>query len=181
LEQTQIVASWQEASAIRASTPVVRTPADYSYYAYDRLTALGVSGLPDASSVIRYTRWQIELKAWGDDPTAIAWGLGPSFGGAATDGYYVRLLVGQGVIGFILFCILMKRVWRLRDAFPGMKQYIIALAITGIFIDVFVSYRPMLLLWLGVGAALGQSRYALRAAQPAGDGRRVPSRLTDAR
>jgi hypothetical protein len=157
LEQTQVGSSWVEASAIQRVTPAVRTPASYQYFAYDRLVTLGVFLLPDASSVIRFTRWQIELKAWAADPTAIVWGLGPSFAGAATDGFYVRVLVGQGLLGLFLFSVLLTRLWMLRGAFPGLKRYILVLVVTGGVIDIFVSYRPMLLLWLAAGVALGRS------------------------
>ena len=154
LEQTQLGSSWAEASAIQASTPPVNTPAQYQYYAYDRLLILQEFNLPDASSVIRFTRWQIELKAWASDPTAILLGLGPSFSGAATDGFYVRVLVGQGLVGIMLFFAMFAAVWKLRRGFPGLKQYLLVLLITGGFIDIFVSYRPMMFMWLGVGVAL---------------------------
>ncbi len=137
-----------------ASTPPVNTPAQYQYYAYDRLLILQELNLPDASSVIRFTRWQIELKAWASDPTAILLGLGPSFSGAATDGFYVRVLVGQGLVGIMLFFAMFAAVWKLRRGFPGLKQYLLVLLITGGFIDIFVSYRPMMFMWLGVGVAL---------------------------
>jgi hypothetical protein len=154
LEQTQVGASWAQASAIRASTPAVTTPAQYQYYAYDRLLILQEFNLPDASSVIRFTRWQIELKAWASDPTAILFGLGPSFTGAATDGFYVRVLVGQGIVGTVLFLAMLAAIWQLRRGFPGSKHYMLVLVFTGGFIDVFVSYRPMMFMWIGAGVAL---------------------------
>jgi hypothetical protein len=115
---------------------------------------------PDASSVIRFTRWQIGLKAWANDATAIVFGMGPSFAGAATDGYYVRLLVGQGILGFVLFGWLIRRARLAQVGFPGGGRYLATLLITACFIDIFVSYRPMLLLWLGLGAALGSRQNA---------------------
>jgi hypothetical protein len=153
LEQTQIGSSWAVATTIRDGTPPVATPAEYAYYAYPQLTDLFKQ--PDASTLIRFARWQIGLKAWANDGGAIVFGLGPSFAGAATDGYYVRVLVGQGVLGVALFLWLLRRIWLTRHSFPGAARYIVTLVFTGCFIDIFVSYRPMMLMWIAVGAAIG--------------------------
>jgi hypothetical protein len=160
LEKTQIGASWAAASAVSDGTPAVRTPAEYAFYAYPQLSEL--FNQPDPSTLVRFARWQIGLKAWANDGTAIVLGMGPSFAGAATDGYYVRLLVGQGVLGVALFVWLTRKMWTTRHQFPGATRYIVTLLFTGLFIDIFVSYRPMMLLWLAVGVAVGASQSATR-------------------
>jgi hypothetical protein len=79
-------------------------------------------------------------------------GLGPSFGTAAVDGYFVRLFIETGFVGlsaFFVFSIAMLS--QAKQTSWNFRNYFIILLGTCLFIDIGVSYKPMLLLWLWHG------------------------------
>ena len=110
----------------------------------------GQSG--EVSGAIRAFRWTTLIKSTLAHADSVLIGLGPSFGSAAVDGYFVRVFVETGVIGmvsFLVFAFVLLRdtgrtCWQLRE-------YAIILFLTGSFIDICVSYKPMLFLWLWHG------------------------------
>ena len=78
-------------------------------------------------------------------------GLGPGWGGVAVDGSYVRVFGEGGLLGLVAFLYLCGVL--LRRFVGSIRYYVIALLVTGLFIDIFVSLKPMMLLWALVGAA----------------------------
>jgi hypothetical protein len=106
----------------------------------------------DRSGLYRVFRWTTLIKSTlnGFDTTLI--GLGPSFGWTAVDGYYVRVFTETGVLGLLVFCWFAKALlFRGDGSLWAFREYAFMLLATGCFVDIFVSYKPMLLLWLWHG------------------------------
>lgn len=145
---------------LTASDPVARSRADFTDLGYTRFQrGRLVTGEADTSSVIRFTRWTTLVKAWGASTGTVLLGLGPSFGGVAVDGYYVRVLSESGLLGLGAFAVLVVALLRERAVPRYLRQYIVVLLISALFIDVLVASKPMLLLWFLLGS--WQSRNAV--------------------
>jgi hypothetical protein len=68
------------------------------------------------------------------------------------DGYYVRLFIETGIVGLSLFLRFAKALVSVRtDALLYFREYVLILLITACFIDIFTSYKAMILLWLWHG------------------------------
>ena len=106
----------------------------------------------DASGIIRFTRWAALLKTMLSTTSTTLFGLGPSFGSIAVDGYITRLLVETGIFGFLIFLIFSIRISAsLHGRKTWLKHYFTTLLISALFIDIFMSYKPMMLLWFALG------------------------------
>lgn len=115
----------------------------------------------DVSGLIRAYRWATLLKTTFQFPSTTLFGMGPSFGTSAVDGYYVRLIVETGLVGLVIFLIWVGTVMLDRKYPPWLREYLFILSATAIFIDIFVSFKPMLFLWLFLGmvsASLGNRK-----------------------
>lgn len=142
------------ASSFYFNTPIYSKSVDYLEDAYMNSIDIAASleADVDSSGIIRFTRWAALLKSTYSQYDTIFFGMGPSFGSIAIDGYLVRLFVETGVVGVILF--FMFFVTAFRWSFRGSNwigHYLFALLVTSFFIDIFMSYRPMMLLWLALG------------------------------
>jgi hypothetical protein len=112
----------------------------------------GQLGEEDVSSLIRVFRWTSLIRSTLADVDSCIIGLGPSFGSAAVDGYYVRLFIETGIVGLSLFLRFAKALVSVRtDALLYFREYVLILLITACFIDIFTSYKAMILLWLWHG------------------------------
>ena len=122
----------------------------------------------DVSSLIRVFRWTSLIRSTLAHVDSCIIGLGPSFGSAAVDGYYVRLFIETGIVGLLLFLRFAKALVSIRtDALLYFREYVLILLITACFIDIFTSYKAMILLWLWHG--MNQYRITQRA-----DANRLP-------
>ncbi len=111
----------------------------------------------DDSLNIRMVRWATLIKSAMQNNETILFGLGPSFGSAAVDGHFVRVFVETGLFGEIVFIIFILSV--LKDFWFKSKYfcfYFLTLLFTGIFIDIFTSYKPMMFMWLWMGMIIGR-------------------------
>lgn len=108
------------------------------------------AGEGDASAFIRFTRWVTLIKTACNNLVTFFIGLGPSYAGMAVDGNYVRLFVETGVLGlstYILFLISCIRNIKQKL----LTNYIYILAITALFIDIFVTFKAMFFFWFFYG------------------------------
>jgi hypothetical protein len=105
----------------------------------------------DASFEIRVVRWIKIVKSVFSTPTAAIFGYGPAAWGSAVDGYYVRLIGEGGLVGLFLFLWVMFKALRDPTLDLVSKEYIVCLLITATLIDIFVTDKPMSLLWFYVG------------------------------
>jgi hypothetical protein len=106
----------------------------------------------DVSGAIRMYRWTCLIKSTLDNWDSTWIGMGPSFASTAVDGYYTRTFTESGLIGLTSFLAFALVV--LRDKQPGcwaFRQYALVMFVTCMFIDIFVSYKPMLFFWLWHG------------------------------
>lgn len=114
--------------------------------------ALPVDPELDRSAMLRFTRWRLLLDRQNDDTRSTVLGLGPGAGSQAVDGYYVRLLVETGWLGlavYLAFVAAMLRVgWRRHRT---LLLYVLVLAISAAFVDVFIAAKAMTLLWILAG------------------------------
>ncbi len=151
IESTSVSQEWAMAEQAADAVPVSATSADYQDVAYTQYsTAIGatLTGVEDASTMIRFFRWHLLLDAVGD-----RWlvGLGPSFAGPSVDGAYLRILVETGVVGLLSWLLLVRRVWAIPSA--SLHAVIATLLVGSVFIDLPFAMRPMLLFWAMVTLA----------------------------
>lgn len=106
----------------------------------------------DQSGLQRLFRWTTLIKSTSSSTDSTVLGLGPSFGSAAVDGYFVRLIIETGLLGLFMFGWFVRAllVDQTRSSWP-FRQYVFIMLFTACFIDIFVSYKPMLLLWMWHG------------------------------
>ncbi|MDD5716253.1 MAG: hypothetical protein PHW64_00490 [Sulfuricurvum sp.] len=119
-------------------------------------TILAMEG--DSSTLIRFTRWVILIGMTISTPVSTMIGVGPSFAAAAVDGNYVRLFVETGIIGLSLFLYIMYLIYKQTSDDFIMKSYIITIVITALFIDIFTTYKAMVLLWFYYGYLLRKKK-----------------------
>lgn len=109
----------------------------------------------DASSVVRYTKWRVLLGAASGSYMTTVLGLGPSFSGPAVDGYYVRVFAEAGLVGVAAFAWLVVCLVRAgRSRSPVVLLLVAVLLTHGLFIDVWVSSKVMLLFWFLIAHSL---------------------------
>lgn len=131
--------------------PTISSQEDYFFYAYDQLLQGGMLPEGDASAFIRFFRWAILLNFSFSGWLSTLIGVGPSFASVAVDGYYVRLLCETGVLGLLFYLKFLRDIYRSYQEFEVVKNVVLVLAITGTFIDIFVSSKAMFLMWMLMG------------------------------
>jgi|GEM_PF-6141959 len=113
----------------------------------------------DKSGMLRVFRWASLIKSTMAQFDSIVIGMGPSFGSAAVDGYLVRVFIETGLAGFIAFLLFIRTLLKTEgDNSGAFRDFIIILLVTGVFIDIFASYKTMLFLWLWGGISEYESR-----------------------
>jgi hypothetical protein len=109
-------------------------------------------GAGDASGNIRREKWTALIKSTVASLDSTILGLGPSFASTAVDGYFIRVFVESGALGSVFFCFAMASFWERRSAeYWAFREYLIIMLVSAVFIDIFTSYKPMILLWLWHG------------------------------
>ncbi|MXF46382.1 hypothetical protein GR294_07445 [Raoultella sp. Lac2] len=108
------------------------------------------SGDGDTSAFIRFTRWVTLVKTTSSNLVTLLIGLGPSYAGKAVDGNYVRIFVETGIFGLLSYFIFLISCLR------NIKQkllinYVLILAVTALFIDIFVTFKAMFFFWFFYG------------------------------
>lgn len=104
----------------------------------------------DTSWWMRIHKWLYALKIFVNHPETYFQGIGPGFAMAALDGGTLRIFVEYGIIGTILFFVLFYQIANISEP---LKYCMIAFMINMIFIDVYLAYKPMALLFFMTGYA----------------------------
>lgn len=112
----------------------------------------------DQSAFVRFSNWIILIKSLLIVPAAIFIGLGPSFAGKAVDGAYVRLMVEVGFLGLSTYLIFLYKIIKSKPS-GLLGEYILIVAVSAIFIDVFTTYKIMLIFWVTYGAAMHKNNF----------------------
>lgn len=108
------------------------------------------AGSGDASAFIRFTRWVTLIKTASKDVISFLIGLGPSYAGMAVDGNYVRLFVETGLLGLVTYIMFLISCLRnIKEKL--LTNYVCILAITALFIDIFVTFKAMFFFWFFYG------------------------------
>lgn len=105
----------------------------------------------DGSALIRFYRWIILIGMTLSTYLSATIGLGPSFASSAVDGNYVRLFIEIGTIGMLLFLYIIYLIYKHTKNDFVMRSYILTLIITALFIDIYTTYKAMVLLWFYYG------------------------------
>jgi hypothetical protein len=134
-----------------SQVPTVKSQDDYMYLAYEELLGSVDNVEGDTSALIRFYRWALLLNYVAASVPALLIGVGPSFASVAVDGYYVRVLTETGLIGLSLYIFFLWSLARRTPARSVTRRLIFVLAITGVFIDIFVSSKAMFILWFWLG------------------------------
>jgi hypothetical protein len=134
------------------SLPVYQTSEDYISGMFYESLMLARDFDADRSGTLRVLRWATLIKSAAQHFDSIVAGLGPSFGSAAVDGYFVRVFIETGVVGMLAFLIFLRTMFKGGDDQSGaFRGFVLILIVTACFIDIFASYKTMLLLWLWHG------------------------------
>jgi hypothetical protein len=135
-----------------SSIPMYETSDDYTTGMFLDSGWLAKEVEADTSGVLRVFRWASLVKSTVSHFDSILIGLGPSFGSAAVDGNYVRVFIETGLLGLMAFLVFLRRMLKQTTKGGGaFREFILVLAVTACFIDIFASYKTMLLLWLWNG------------------------------
>lgn len=137
---------------IITTTKAAQNKQDYYNKTYgDGLTGIiNDSGNGDASAFIRITRWVTLIKTASNDIISSLIGLGPSYAGKAVDGNYVRLFIETGLLGLFFYIVfIISSLKNIKSKF--IVNYVMILAITATFIDIFVTFKAMFLFWMFYG------------------------------
>lgn len=110
--------------------------------------ALAVPEDTDLSWLMRVAKWVYAAKTWISDPASWPLGVGPGTWGPALDGGWLRLLTENGIIGVILFCLMMRAAQR--ESF-AMKALILCLFINMLMIDLNIAYKAMAFIFFAAG------------------------------
>jgi hypothetical protein len=138
--------------SLYAGVPTYRTSDEYVNGMFSDSGSEAGEVEADKSGMLRVFRWASLIKSTTARFDSILIGMGPSFGSAAVDGYYVRVFIETGLAGLIAFLIFVRTLIRHGGENSGaFREFIIILMVTGVFIDIFASYKTMLFLWLWCG------------------------------
>ena len=106
----------------------------------------------DASFNLRFNHWAQLLDGLFMHPV---FGLGPSITTEAADGNYIRILVESGVVGMILWILVLIQIFKSFKKKEWMNYFaklsFYSILIGAIFIDLFEASRIMPIFWLIVG------------------------------
>ena len=110
----------------------------------------------DRSWILRATKWMYAYKQWATVPLAWAIGLGPGMWGPSLDGGWLRLLTETGVIGVVAFVLFFHSL----STTPLLRAVRLCVFLNMAFIDIYISYKTMSLVFLIAGATVGAGRIA---------------------
>lgn len=131
---------------------VVETQEQYFDLVYNDGRNTEISELEgDASLLIRLNKWIVLVSSTLTVSPLL--GLGPSFASVGVDGFYVRLLAETGLIGLFVYLRMIASLFSSAERYESglLSRFLIVLVLTGFFIDIFVSFKPMMLMWLLLG------------------------------
>lgn len=156
LDRVEQVFSNDTLSAIEdliSNAQTVQTQDEYFALTYGQGLQRTLQKEGDSSALVRFSRWAILIPTTLSNVDSSILGLGPSFAGKAVDGNYTRLLIETGLVGVLLYILfLLSLFFLLREHF--LANYIAVLSLTALFIDVFTTYKAMMLLWVFIGIVL---------------------------
>jgi hypothetical protein len=107
----------------------------------------------DKSWWIRLHKWAHAVKLYVTHPETWLFGVGPGLTSAALDGGLLRIFIEQGLIGAYVYWRFYSQIYHKTKALQWM---VIVWVINNIFIDIYLTYKPMSLLFLVTGYAFAE-------------------------
>lgn len=120
----------------------------------------------DQSWWMRLNKWAYALKIYLMHPECYLQGIGPGFAFAALDGGLLRILTENGIIGAYLYWIFFASIFNQSRQLAWM---VVVFMMNMIFFDVYLAYKPMILLFFVSGytyARQNNENQALSCASP---------------
>ncbi|MBS4167764.1 hypothetical protein [Parachlamydia sp. AcF125] len=108
----------------------------------------------DQSWWMRMHKWCYALKIYLATPSCYLQGIGPGFAFPALDGGFLRILTENGLIGAYLYARFFISIGKQSKQLTWM---VIVFMINMLFFDVYLAYKPMILLFLVSGYAYARS------------------------
>lgn len=102
----------------------------------------------DLSWWMRIHKWIYALKIYFNHPESYLQGIGPGFAFAALDGGLLRILTENGLIGAFLYWMFFASIYHQSKQLAWM---VLVFVINMIFFDVYLAYKPMILLFFVSG------------------------------
>lgn len=102
----------------------------------------------DQSWWMRLNKWAYALKIYITHPECYLQGVGPGFAFAALDGGLLRILTENGLIGAYLYWMFFASIFRQSKQLAWM---VVVFMMNMIFFDVYLAYKPMILLFFVSG------------------------------
>mgnify|MGYP003629959280 CR=1 FL=1 len=112
----------------------------------------------DTSLNVRLYRWSTLIKTVFSSVESTLIGLGPSFAWVAVDGNYIRIFTEVGFLGSIIFFLFVIAFYCEKSTPAYLKMYFTLLVISALMIDIFVTYKAMMLFWFFYGHSFGRNR-----------------------
>ena len=109
----------------------------------------------DTSWLARLYKWIYIYKVWISSVFFLIFGVGPGVWGTAVDGGWIRLLTEYGSIGFLLFFRFFKNAF---SKIISLRWVCYAFFANMIFIDMYMSYKFMSILFLIIGSTYRSER-----------------------
>lgn len=141
-------------SLIYEKSIIVTNQNEYFKYIYNDTNNQYISSLNgDSSALIRFYKWYILVTSVSNSYLGLLIGFGPSFASVGVDGNYIRIFVEQGIIGLLLYIVFLYYMYRYtkKYALYTLKASLLIIILSSIFIDIFVSYKVMGLIWFLYG------------------------------
>lgn len=154
LQSGSQLASAADVRLLWEAVPTYANENDYYAGAFLDAADYAVLSGGDVSGMIRVYRWATLLKTTLAHGDSVLIGLGPSFGSAAVDGYYVRVFIETGILGSACFLWFLRRLWISQPVGAAFREFVLIVVVSALMIDVFASYKTMLLLWVWHGASM---------------------------
>ena len=119
-----------------------------SIYSLNQMDAMGYDG----SLFQRVSHWMQLIDGWLSSPLI---GTGVSISGNSADGNYIKILVETGLIGLVLWMLLLWKIYKILKRKNNWLIYsFITIVLGAIFIDLFDSSKVIMTFWLLLGIYL---------------------------
>ena len=108
----------------------------------------------DLSGLIRIYKYISLLRIQFESFTTILWGVGPGYIVSALDSSLLRILIENGVFGFIVFGVFLRHTFSFfkeKATFFGINEILFNTLFTSFLIDIFWSSKVMPFFWLIIG------------------------------
>ena len=108
----------------------------------------------DLSGLIRIYKYISLIRIQLESFTTILWGVGPGYIVSALDSSLLRILIENGILGFIVFGLFLRSTFsffKAKATHFGVYEILFNTLFTSLLIDIFWSSKVMPFFWLIIG------------------------------